>query len=191
MTSSRGRCSNSSPEPPASRLRGVWETKRLGNRARLIRSYGHEQPTTGLVPRPVVTTRAYSQTLIGGKARAERFAISDRLILSGSNPCGDLIVVKSSGSAASGSDARSDDADPFIFTNFLLRFRPIGVNSSWVYYRLTRRRQSVDFPLWLKPRHIPTFGLVITLISNRPPPAPRTTRNRSRPQRHGRRDRRS
>ena len=147
------------------RFEEAWETKRLGELGELVSSgsYGHEQPTTGLVPRPVVTTAHISDTdRWKGKSREIRyFRPSDIERLQPVK--GDLIVVKSSGSAASVKSGKmafvSDDADPFIFTNFLLRFRPIGVNSSWVYYRLTSPEAKRRLPTLVEASTYPNLRL--------------------------------
>ena len=125
-------------------LPATWKLKRLGDVVTTLRSgsYGNEDTSDGLTAMPVATTAHISEyDSWNGKEMQQRF-FTPIQIASCSVKKGDLVVVKSSGSAASiksGKIGFVEDwqAGAFLFSNFLMTLRPIGVQPRYLYYHLT------------------------------------------------------
>jgi type I restriction enzyme S subunit len=123
---------------------GEWEVKRLRDIVQCSPSgtYGVERQMPTLLPMPVATTAQISDTdRWNGKAMQTRFFTTLQVTTYGVLR-GDLVVVKSSGSAASiqsGKMVLVDEslAGTFLFSNFLMRLRPTGISAKFLYFFLT------------------------------------------------------
>jgi type I restriction enzyme S subunit len=108
-------------------------------------TYGVERQSTNLLPMAVATTAQITNTdRWNGKAMHTRFFTSDQLDTYGVS-VGDLVVVKSSGSAASIQSGKMVHVDQslagtFLFSNFLMRLRPTSIDSKFLYFFLTSTR---------------------------------------------------
>lgn len=123
---------------------GQWETKQLEELVTTISSgiYGVENHSGSLVAMPVATTAHISDDdLWNEKAMQVRFFSREQLAAYSVEE-GDLVVVKSSGSAASIKSGKiglvaKDQAGTFVFSNFLMTLRPKAVISEFIYFYLT------------------------------------------------------
>jgi type I restriction enzyme S subunit len=122
---------------------GEWEVKRLGDLIYLIRSgiYGDEKPHSSLIPCAVATTAHIEiDDTWNNKPMPVRHFTVER-IKDYATTEGDLIVVKSSGSAASIQSGKlgfidSERAGKFVFSNFLMLLRPTAVLPRFLYFYL-------------------------------------------------------
>ena len=132
---------------------GEWEAKTLGDVVQCDSSgtYGLEKPVGDMVPMPVATTaQITADDKWNYKPMTKRFFYPRQL----SEYCveeGDLVVVKSSGSAASiqsGKMVLIDEnlAGSFLFSNFLMRLRPKACDASFLYYYLTSSKVKAIIP---------------------------------------------
>jgi len=134
-------------------FKGEWEVKRLGELVTCSPSgiYGVEHSSPTLFARPVATTaQISSDDRWNGKEMQIRHFTAEQ-IAAYRVQLGDLIVVKSSGSAASiqsGKLVRIDEdlAGCFVFSNFLMRLRPTEVSSEFLYFFLTSSRIKAILP---------------------------------------------
>jgi type I restriction enzyme S subunit len=123
---------------------GEWEVKRLGDVVITIPGgiYGVENPSDGLVPMPVATTAHISDDdQWNGKAMQVRYFTENQIAIYAVQD-GDLVVVKSSGSAASIKSGKiglvsKEEAGAFVFSNFLMVLRPKAVISKYLYFYQT------------------------------------------------------
>ena len=108
-------------------------------------TYGLDRQSLGLVSIPVATTAQISNDdRWNGKPMNARYFTLEQAETYGVKQ-GDLIVVKSSGSAASIQSGKmvlvdSELSGSFLFSNFLMRLRPRTVGSHFLYYYLTSSR---------------------------------------------------
>jgi type I restriction enzyme, S subunit len=129
-----------------SRLPGfskAWRVKQLGDLIYLIRGgiYGEENPRTPLIPCAVATTAHIEiDDTWNNKQMPMRYFTAEK-IRDYATVEGDLIVVKSSGSAASIQSGKlgfidAARAGKFVFSNFLMLLRPTGVFPRFLYFYL-------------------------------------------------------
>lgn len=119
---------------------GEWEWGKLGELVQTIPGgvYGIEKKVAGLVGAKVATTAHISdEDEWNGKKMAERYFTSTQLegYLVKTN---DLVVVKSSGSAASIKSGKiglvtEKEANKFVFSNFLMVLRPKNIFPNFLY----------------------------------------------------------
>lgn len=108
-------------------------------------TYGLDRQSLGLVAIPVATTAQISNDdKWNGKPMNSRYFTLEQAETYAVKQ-GDLIVVKSSGSAASIQSGKmvlvdSELSGSFLFSNFLMRLRPRTVGSHFLYYYLTSSR---------------------------------------------------
>jgi type I restriction enzyme S subunit len=132
---------------------GQWETKRLGEVVNCSSSgiYEVERDSPLLIAMPVATTAQISNDdRWNDRAMQTRFFTAEQ-VKNYSVWVGDLIVVKSSGSAASIQSGKmilvdSSLAETFIFSNFLMRLRPRLVSAGFLYFFLTSSRIKAMLP---------------------------------------------
>ncbi|ORC38344.1 hypothetical protein B4O97_00885 [Marispirochaeta aestuarii] len=126
---------------------GEWEVKRLREIVDCAPSgtYGVERQSPTLLPMPVATTAQISNDdRWNGKIMQTRFFTSEQVATYGVS-VGDLVVVKSSGSAASIQSGKMvlidrSLAGAFLFSNFLMRLRPKAIFPNFLYFFLTSNR---------------------------------------------------
>ena len=123
---------------------GEWETKQLGELIHLIPSgiYGLETQTGQLIGMPVATTAHIDLNDRWNEKQMNIRYFTEGQIEHYSPLEGDLIVVKSSGSAASIQSGKvgyvsAGKAQSFVFSNFLMLLRPIGCNAQFLFFELT------------------------------------------------------
>ena len=122
---------------------GDWEVKRLGDVTSLIPGgvYGEERPRDTLIPRLVATT-AHIEMDDTWNSKEMNVRYFSRDHVERYSPVeGDLIVVKSSGSAAKIQSGKIGFVDRnivgrFLFSNFLMLLRPIGISPQFLYFYL-------------------------------------------------------
>ncbi len=122
---------------------GEWKVKRLGQIVSLIPSgaYGDEKPRVGLLPRSVATTAHIDENDMWNRKEMSIRYFSPEQIRQYSPIFGDLIIVKSSGSAEKIQSGKvgfidKERAGKFLFSNFLMLLRPTGVVPTFLYYYL-------------------------------------------------------
>ena len=121
---------------------GEWEVKRLGDITSLIRGgvYGEERPRPSLVAARVATTAHIEMDDTWNDKEMGIRYFSREQIQHYSPIEGDLVVVKSSGSAASIQSGKigyvsREEAGQFVFSNFLMLLRPLkGVPRFFYFY---------------------------------------------------------
>lgn len=121
-----------------------WETQNLKQVVEHISGgvYGAEKWIDGLIPFRVATTAHMNEdNTWNDKPMAARYYSHDQI--KKYTPCtGDMIVVKSSGSADKIKSGKigfvtAEISGTFIFSNFLMLLRPITVNAEFLFYFLT------------------------------------------------------
>lgn len=125
------------------RFHSKWETRRLEDVIHLIPSgvYGEEKPRPGLIAASVATTAHINEDdTWNNREMPVRYFTAQKLI-DYATAEGDLIVVKSSGSAASIQSGKigfidSKRAEKFVFSNFLMLLRPTNVFPRFLYFYL-------------------------------------------------------
>ncbi|MGB8658773.1 MAG: restriction endonuclease subunit S [Candidatus Zixiibacteriota bacterium] len=123
---------------------GKWEVKKLGDVVDIVPSgiYGEEKPKEGLHPYRVATTAHIDENDAWNKKEmALRFFCREQ-IAQYSPLIGDLIIVKSSGSAEKIQSGKvgyvsQENVGSFLFSNFLMLLRPISIYPQFLYYYLT------------------------------------------------------
>ena len=123
---------------------GEWQTKRLGDMVELISSgiYGTENPAVGLVGFPVATTAHIEMNDTWNDKNMDLRYFSPAQLTHYLPKEDDLIIVKSSGSAASIQSGKmgfinKPHAGKFIFSNFLMLLRPVSVHAKYLYFYLS------------------------------------------------------
>ena len=123
---------------------GEWKMKQLGELIHLIPSgiYGLETQTGQLIGMPVATTAHIDLNDRWNEKQMNIRYFTEGQIEHYSPLEGDLIVVKSSGSAASIQSGKvgyvsAGKAQSFVFSNFLMLLRPIGCNAQFLFFQLT------------------------------------------------------
>ncbi|MCT0199074.1 restriction endonuclease subunit S [Synechococcus sp. CS-1325] len=158
---------------------GEWEMKRLGELVHLIPSgiYGEEKPREGLQPVLVATT-AHIDTddTWNIKQMAVRFFPQDK-VQRYSIQEGDLIVVKSSGSAASIQSGKLGFVDgtragKFLFSNFLMLLRPTSIVPLFLYFYLCSHNVKKLLPTLVEASTYPNIRLGDYLEVEIPKPPP-------------------
>ncbi|MCZ6759119.1 MAG: restriction endonuclease subunit S [Gemmatimonadetes bacterium] len=126
---------------------GKWETKQLGELIHLIPSgiYGLERQTESLVGMPVATTAHIDSTDSWNDKKVGVRYFTESQVAHYAPSEGDLIVVKSSGSAASIQSGKigfvsGDKIGSFIFSNFLMLLRPVACNARFLFFQLISGR---------------------------------------------------
>jgi type I restriction enzyme, S subunit len=123
---------------------GEWEVKKLGKIVEHIRSgiYGAEKQTSNLIPMRVATTAHINEDDTWNEKPMEVRYFSPEQIVSYTARIGDMVVVKSSGSAEKIKSGKlgfvtDDKAEKFIFSNFLMLLRPKTIIPAFLFYFLT------------------------------------------------------
>ena len=132
---------------------GEWKMKQLGELIHLIPSgiYGLGTQTGQLIGMPVVTTAHIDLNDRWNEKQMNIRYFTEGQIEHYSPLEGDLIVVKSSGSAASIQSGKigyvsAGKTQSFVFSNFLMLLRPIGCNAQFLFFQLTSGRVKQMFP---------------------------------------------
>lgn len=122
---------------------GEWKLKLLGEVTTLIPGgvYGEEKPLDSLIPSRVATTAHIEMNDTWNNKEMNVRFFSREQVDRYSPIEGDLIVVKSSGSAASIQSGKIGFVDEnqvgqFVFSNFLMLLRPAGILPKFLYFYL-------------------------------------------------------
>jgi type I restriction enzyme S subunit len=123
---------------------GEWGSQLLGDLVEILPSgiYGLEHGGAGLSAMPVATTAHISDDDRWNEKRMQPRYFTPDQITRYAVKKDDLIVVKSSGSAASIKSGKiglvgGNEDGVFVFSNFLMLLRPRGIGSSFLYFYLT------------------------------------------------------
>ncbi len=146
---------------------GAWgESKQVGELAYLIPSgiYGLEKQTGQLTGMPVATTAHIDLNDRWNEKQMDVRYFTEGQIDHYSPLEGDLIVVKSSGSAASIQSGKvgyvsADKVRSFIFSNFLMLLRPTGCNAQFLFFQLTSARVKQMLPRLVEASTYPNLRL--------------------------------
>lgn len=145
---------------------GDWETKQLGELVHLIPSgiYGLEKQTGELIGMPVATTAHIDLDDRWNEKQMHIRYFTEGQIDHYSPLEGDLIVVKSSGSAASIQSGKvgyvsADKVRSFIFSNFLMLLRPTDCNAQFLFFQLTSGRVKQMLPQLVEASTYPNLRL--------------------------------
>ena len=145
---------------------GEWKTRRLGELTDLIPSgiYGAGSQTGLLIGMPVATTAHIDLNDTWNDKKMDiRYFTEDQVAYF--HPLeGDLIVVKSSGSAASIQSGKigyvsRDRVGSFIFSNFLMLLRPTGCNARFLFFQLVSRRVKRMLPYLVEASTYPNIRI--------------------------------
>jgi len=145
---------------------GAWEVKRLGEVIHLIRGgiYGDERPRAGLIGSSVATTAHIEMDdTWNNKEMPVRYFTAEKL-RDYATVEGDLIVVKSSGSAASIQSGKlgfidTERVGKFVFSNFLMLLRPTGVLPRFLYFYLCSHNVKKLLPTLVEASTYPNIRL--------------------------------
>jgi type I restriction enzyme S subunit len=132
---------------------GEWKYTKLEEVVQLIPSgvYGDEQQTDGAVPMPVATTaQINSDDTWNNKQMTIRY-FREKQVDEYSPKLGDILVVKSSGSASNIKSGKlgfvdEDRANTFVFSNFLMLLRATKIDPRLLYYYLTSHEVKKRLP---------------------------------------------
>ena len=145
---------------------GEWETKQTGELIHLIPSgiYGLEKQTGQLIGMPVATTAHIDLNDRWNEKQMNIRYFTEGQVEHYSPLEGDLIVVKSSGSAASIQSGKvgyvsADKVRSFIFSNFLMLLRPTGCNAQFLFFQLTSGRVKQMLPQLVEASTYPNLRL--------------------------------
>lgn len=134
-------------KPHIPKFNADWKTKQISQLIHLIPGgiYGLEKQTGQLIGMPVATTTHIDADDSWNHAKMDIRYFTEKQIAHYSPRDGDLIVVKSSGSAASIKSGKigyisAEKAGVFLFSNFLMLLRPIGCNAQFLFFQLTSER---------------------------------------------------
>ncbi len=123
---------------------GEWEVKNLGDLVTHISSgiYGSETQIDDLIPFPVATTAHINEDNTWNEKPMSIRYFSRNQVAKYTVTTGDIVVVKSSGSAEKIKSGKlgfvtDKTSGKFIFSNFLMLLRPTIADSSFLYYFLT------------------------------------------------------
>jgi type I restriction enzyme S subunit len=123
---------------------GEWEVKKLYSLVGIISSgiYGIEKPNDDTIPFLVATTAHINNDDTWNNKKMQVRYFTKNQIENYLPQNGDLIIVKSSGSAEkiqSGKIGYIDNrkSNKFLFSNFLMLLRPFNINSKFLFYYLT------------------------------------------------------
>ena len=126
---------------------GSWETKRLGELIHLVPSgiYGLATQTGQLIGMPVATTAHIDLNDRWNDKKMDIRYFTEHQIAHFSPIEGDLIVVKSSGSATSIQSGKvgyvsRDNAGSFIYSNFLMLLRSTCCDAQFLFFQLVSSR---------------------------------------------------
>ena len=132
---------------------GAWETKRLEELIHLVPSgiYGLAKQTGQLIGMPVATTSHIDLNDKWNDKQMDIRYFTEHQITHFAPTEGDLIVVKSSGSAASIQSGKigyvsHDKVGSFIFSNFLMLLRPVCCNAQFLFFQLVSSRVKKMLP---------------------------------------------
>ena len=162
---------------------GDWEVERLGDVTELIPGgvYGEEKPRDALVPCRIATTAHIDEDdTWNGKEMNVRY-FSREQVEHYSPIEGDLVVVKSSGSAAKIQSGKIGFVDreivgQFLFSNFLMLLRPIVVVPRFLYFYLCSRNVKKLLPTLVEASTYPNIRIPEYLGLEIPiPPLPEQT----------------
>ena len=145
---------------------GEWETKQTGELIHLIPSgiYGLEKQTGQLIGMPVATTAHIDLNNRWNEKQMNIRYFTEGQVEHYSPLEGDLIVVKSSGSAASIQSGKvgyvsANKVRSFIFSNFLMLLRPTGCNAQFLFFQLTSGRIKQMLPQLVEASTYPNLRL--------------------------------
>lgn len=162
---------------------GEWGVKQLGDVIHLIRGgiYGEEKPRAGLSATSVATTAHIEMDdTWNNKDMPVRYFTAEKL-RDYATVEGDLIVVKSSGSAASIQSGKlgfidTERAGKFVFSNFLMLLRPTAVLPRFLYFYLCSHNVKKLLPTLVEASTYPNIRLGDYLAVEIPvPPLPEQT----------------
>jgi type I restriction enzyme S subunit len=162
---------------------GEWDVKRLGDVIHLIRGgiYGEEKPRHGLRPSSVATTAHIEQDDTWNDKEMPVRYFTEENLRDYATVEGDLIVVKSSGSAASIQSGKlgfidTERAGKFVFSNFLMLLRPTAVLPRFLYFYLCSHNVKKLLPTLVEASTYPNIRLGDYLAVEIPvPPLPEQT----------------
>ena len=145
---------------------GEWETKQLGEVIHLVPSgiYGLGRQIGLLIGMPVATTAHIDpDDRWNNKKMDIRYFTKDQ-ITHFSPMEGDLIVVKSSGSAASIQSGKigyvsRDRVGSFIFSNFMMLLRPTHCNAQFLFFQLVSSRVKKMLPYLVEASTYPNLRI--------------------------------
>lgn len=154
-----------------------WNSKPLGELTYLIPSgiYGKEFYQTNLTPQKVATTAHIDEDDRWNQKSMNTRYFSPEEVNKFQTRKGDLIIVKSSGSAEkiqSGKIGYISESieSKFLFSNFLLLLRPHGILSKYLYYYLTSYNVKSLLPTLVEASTYPNLRLNDYLALNIPFP---------------------
>lgn len=158
---------------------GEWEAKRLGEVAQLIPSgiYGEEKPRGNLLAFPVATTAHIEEDdTWNNKTMSVRYFPQEQ-ITRYSTVEGDLIIVKSSGSAAKIQSGKigfvdKERAGKFLFSNFLMLLRPTSIAPRFLNFYLCSYNVRKLLPTLVEASTYPNIRLEDYLDLEIPIPSP-------------------
>ena len=143
-----------------------WENATLKDLVDLIPSgiYGVETNTDNLIEMRVATTAHISMSDKWNNKKMNNRFFTNQQVHDYSPKLGDLVVVKSSGSAASIQSGKmafvdSDTVGKFIFSNFLMLLRPIGCDTKYLFYQLTSSRVKMMIPFLVESSTYPNIRI--------------------------------
>lgn len=157
-----------------------WGVKRLRDVITLIPAgiYGEEKPRNGLIPFPVATT-AHISADDTWNTKEMNVRYFTRPQLERYSPVeGDLIVVKSSGSAAKIQSGKvgfidRENAGRFLFSNFLMLLRPTAIEPRFLYSYLSSHNVKKLLPSLVEASTYPNIRIGEYLdVEIRNPPRP-------------------
>ena len=162
---------------------GEWEVKRLGDVTTLIPGgiYGEEKPRDALMPCRVATTAHIDEDDTWNSKGMNVRYFSREQVEHYSPIEGDLIVVKSSGSAAKIQSGKIGFVDRetvgrFLFSNFLMLLRPTAVAPRFLYFYLCSHNVKKLLPTLVEASTYPNIRIGEYLSLEIPiPPLPEQT----------------
>lgn len=147
-------------------FQGAWEVKPLGEVIQLIRGgiYGEEKPRAGLRASYVATTAHIEMDDSWNNKEMPLRYFSDDSLRDYATVEGDLVVVKSSGSAASIQSGKlgfidKERAGQFVFSNFLMLLRPTEVLPRFLYFYLCSHNVKKLLPTLVEASTYPNIRL--------------------------------
>ena len=145
---------------------GAWETRQLGEVIHLISSgiYGLGRQTGLLIGMPVATTAHIDPDDRWNNKKMDIRYFTEHQITHFSPMEGDLIVVKSSGSAASIQSGKigyvsHDKVGSFVFSNFMMLLRPTRCNAQFLFFQLVSSRMKKMLPYLVEASTYPNLRI--------------------------------
>ena len=145
---------------------GAWETRQLDEVIHLISSgiYGLGRQTGLLIGMPVATTAHIDPDDRWNNKKMDIRYFTEHQITHFSPMEGDLIVVKSSGSAASIQSGKigyvsHDKVGSFVFSNFMMLLRPTRCNAQFLFFQLVSSRVKKMLPYLVEASTYPNLRI--------------------------------